>query len=206
MHINIISITHSYTEPDEVETVKKTKCIFEGKIYKKGESMHPDGTCIDCICDEKLKTQDLDLTRAQCQRQQCGLGVSGEEHDYLNRGCAPVYDSTKTTCCPIEWRCRKFYTSGCMLFSRWLMEIVRLFVFVFFSFRLRFVDGCAHLHVCVAEDGDVVERSGIPSGSKMACKFGDSILKLLDSVTYDGGDKLNCKCYIPPMVHCLKAE
>lgn len=38
----------------------------------------------------------------------------------------------------------------------------------------------------------------------MKCKFGDKLLNLFDTVTHEGGDNLNCKCYIPPMVHCLK--
>lgn len=102
---------------DEIRKVKKTKCPFEGKIYKKGERIVPDGTCHECICDEKLKSQDLDITTPQCQRKQCGMGASGEEHDNLNRGCVPVYDQTKTLCCPIEWRCRMFHFFFCTFFS-----------------------------------------------------------------------------------------
>lgn len=75
-----------------MDTIKKTKCTFDGIIYKKGQRIQPDGTCFECICDEKLKTQDLDIYSSQCQRKQCGLGVSGAEHDYLDRGCVPVYD------------------------------------------------------------------------------------------------------------------
>lgn len=87
--------------------MKKVKCPFDGKIYNKGEKIRPDGTCFECVCDERLKTQDLDIYTPQCQRKACGIGASGEEHDYLNRGCVPVYDRTSTICCPIEWRCRK---------------------------------------------------------------------------------------------------
>lgn len=93
-------------------TLKKTKCLFEGNIFKKGEKITPDGTCIECICDERLKTQDLDIHTPQCQRKQCAIGVNGQQHDYLNRGCVPVYDKTATICCPIEWRCRKFKHSN----------------------------------------------------------------------------------------------
>lgn len=91
-------------------TLKKTKCVFEGAIYKKGEKITPDGSCFECICDERLKTQDLDTNTPQCQRKQCAIGVSGEQHDFLNRGCVPVYDKTATICCPIEWRCREYLT------------------------------------------------------------------------------------------------
>lgn len=107
-HIYIIKNHFVFADLDELRKIKKTKCLFDGKIYKKGERIVPDGTCHECICDEKLKTQDLDITTPQCQRKQCGIGSSGEEHDLLNRGCVPVYDQTKTSCCPIEWRCRKF--------------------------------------------------------------------------------------------------
>lgn len=97
----------AFPDQEELRINAKTKCTFDGSIYKKGESIYPDGQCLECICDEKLKTQDLDVLTPQCQRKQCGLGVSDEEHDYLNRGCAPIYESTKTACCPIGWRCRK---------------------------------------------------------------------------------------------------
>lgn len=102
-----ITQLNAFPDPDELRIIQKTKCTFDGNIYKKGEIISPDGQCLECICDEKLKSQDLDLLTPQCQRKQCGLGVSGEEHDYLNRGCAPIYESTKTACCPIGWRCRK---------------------------------------------------------------------------------------------------
>ncbi|XP_031620765.1 uncharacterized protein LOC116339188 [Contarinia nasturtii] len=150
------------TDADELATLKKTKCTFEGVVYKKGDKIQPDGTCYECICDERIKSHDLDIYSPQCQRKQCGLGVSGEEHDYLNRGCAPVYDKTATICCPIEWRC--------------------------------------------PTPTDVIKKSGIPLSSdrKMKCQFGEKSLNLLDQVLYEDGDKLNCKCYIPPMVHCLK--
>lgn len=83
--------------------------------------------------------------------------------------------------------------------------------FVFGHFLLLFLYRSLSLFyfrsLCLAEEGDVVERSGIvPGTSKMTCKFGDLTLKLLDTVSYVGGDKLNCKCYIPPMVHCMKSN
>lgn len=58
----------------------------------------------------------------------------------------------------------------------------------------------------IASPTDVVKKSVVPvSGDrKMQCQFGEKTLNLLDHVLYEGGDKLNCKCYIPPMVHCLK--
>lgn len=96
-------------DSQELRKIKRTKCPFDGVIYKKGERITPDGTCYECICDERLKTQDLDIFKPQCQRKLCGLGAGGEEHEYLNLGCVPVYDKTKTTCCPIEWRCRKYH-------------------------------------------------------------------------------------------------
>lgn len=97
-------------DTNELIKRKKVKCSYEGVIYQKGERIRPDGTCIECICDEKLKnTNDLDINTAQCQRKQCAIGTSGEEHDYLNRGCVPVYDKTSTICCPIEWKCRKYF-------------------------------------------------------------------------------------------------
>lgn len=87
---------------------KKVKCAYEAVVYHKGERIQPDGTCFECICDANLKnTNDLDLLKPQCQRKQCAIGVDGEEHDYLNRGCVPVYEHTSTSCCPIDWRCRK---------------------------------------------------------------------------------------------------
>lgn len=51
-----------------------------------------------------------------------------------------------------------------------------------------------------ATPNDVVKKSGVIADSKMRCQFGDLTLGLLDHLTFDGGDKLNCKCYIPPMV------
>lgn len=102
----------------ELLKIKKTRCIFEGNTYKKGEKIIPDGVCHECICDEKLKSQDLDIFTPQCQRKQCGIGISGPQHDYLNRGCVPVYDKTATTCCPIEWRCRKLFCFQCNLDSK----------------------------------------------------------------------------------------
>lgn len=149
------------TDTNTIVKAKKVKCVYDGAIYSKGQRIRPDGRCFECICDEKMKTQDLDLHIPQCQRKLCGIGTSGLEHDYLNRGCVPVYDKTATTCCPIDWRC--------------------------------------------PTSNDVVKKSGIISDSSMKCQFGDFTLGLLDHVLYeDGGDKLNCKCYTPPMVHCLK--
>lgn len=149
------------TDSDALIKRKKVKCSFEGVIYQRGERIRPDGTCFECICDESLKnTNDLDIFKPQCQRKQCAIGVSGEEHDYLNRGCVPVYHKTSTICCPDEWRC--------------------------------------------PTPTDVIKPSGLKTDSKMKCYFGDSALNLLDQVTYENGDNLNCKCYIPPMVHCLK--
>lgn len=80
----------------DLDAFKKNKCVFEGNVYKIGEKITPEGTCVECICDEHLKTQDLDIYTPQCQRKQCSIGVSGEQHDYLNRGCVPVYDRTAT--------------------------------------------------------------------------------------------------------------
>lgn len=53
---------------------------------------------------------------------------------------------------------------------------------------------------------DVIKKNEIPvpSDKKMKCKFGEKTLDLLDHVMYEDGDNLNCKCWIPPMVHCLK--
>lgn len=110
------------------------------------------------------------------------MGVNGEEHDYLNRGCVPVYDKTATTCCPIEWRCREY----------------------------QFNDNCIsdpiinYLILLPATPGDVVKKADVLVPADFNCSFGDFTLNLLDQVTYEGGDELNCKCYIPPMVHCLK--
>lgn len=92
----------------EIALHNKTKCIFDGEIYVRGGRIRPDGTCYECYCDEHLKIHEIDVTLSQCQRKQCGIGINGEEHDYLNRGCVPVYDKTATTCCPIDWRCREY--------------------------------------------------------------------------------------------------
>lgn len=56
----------------------------------------------------------------------------------------------------------------------------------------------------IAEPNDVIKKIGIPSAEKMKCKFGEKTLNSLDQVLYEDDDKLNCKCYISPMVHCLK--
>lgn len=56
----------------------------------------------------------------------------------------------------------------------------------------------------LASENDVIVKGNVPAGAGMQCTFGDSTLRLLDHVMYEGGDNLNCKCYIPPMVHCLK--
>lgn len=50
------------------------------------------------------------------------MGISGEEHDYLNQGCVPVYEQTKTSCCPSEWRCRKYYFHKCKHLVRYAEE------------------------------------------------------------------------------------
>lgn len=94
-------------DSEQIEKIKKTKCKYDGVLYKKGDKIKPDGTCYECICDENFDSSSLDIFSPLCQRRACGFGISGEDHTYLNSGCVPVYDQTKTQCCPREWRCRK---------------------------------------------------------------------------------------------------
>lgn len=115
----------------------------------------------------------------------CGIGTNGPEHDYLNRGCVPVYDKTATTCCPIEWRCRKYIMNMCILKPTITTLKSNVFPLKYFS---------------IATSNDVVKKSGVIANSNMKCQFGDFTLGLLDHVLYEGGDNLNCKCYTPPMV------
>lgn len=83
-------------------TAETTKCEWKGSTYLEGEKFYPDEEpCKTCICKKGF---DGTLNGPWCKQATCGIEL--HYTNYLARGCAPVF--YKSTCCPIEWRCREY--------------------------------------------------------------------------------------------------
>lgn len=70
--------------------------------YKKGEMMYLDD-CYQCICAEGFDNTTL-VGNKDCKRIDCSLEI--HYADKIKHGCVPIYYE-KSTCCPIDWRCRE---------------------------------------------------------------------------------------------------
>lgn len=89
----------------EEEKIKKlSKCYLGGTEYLEGASMYPEGTCMKCECNEHFKNDTI-IGNPNCEEINCGTSLR-----YLSQfrsGCIPTYFKD-ASCCPYQWRCRKF--------------------------------------------------------------------------------------------------
>lgn len=85
---------------DKIEQL--SKCYFEGKMYREGETMYPaEKTCYKCFCQQGFDNGTI-VGNPHCQEINCGIELRSVER--LANGCIPVYFGNHR-CCPIEWRC-----------------------------------------------------------------------------------------------------
>lgn len=103
---------------DPAEKEKLTKCYVRGEEYYEGQLFTPNlapvfsKSCYRCICDANYNNDTLPASNANCRKLQCGIELTNI--DQIRKGCVPVYasltlyDAEPTTCCPIEYMCRKF--------------------------------------------------------------------------------------------------
>lgn len=88
------------------EKTKAAKCYFEGKSYIVGERMYPeDRACYKCMCTADFDNSTID-GNPNCQQINCGFDLHYGEK--LRSRCAPIYYGNNK-CCPIGWRCRKYW-------------------------------------------------------------------------------------------------
>ncbi|XP_060523294.1 uncharacterized protein LOC132700156 isoform X2 [Cylas formicarius] len=82
-----------------------TTCVYEGRLYKEGESFLPRGTCWRCVCQAGFRGK---LEKPFCRRRTCNVQIKSQ--DKLQERCAPVYYKSKyrnddPLCCPATWIC-----------------------------------------------------------------------------------------------------
>lgn len=78
------------------------QCEFEGKTYRVGEKMYPEGgSCHNCLCTENFNNLTAVEQNPDCRKINCGIGL---KLNSIRKGCIPVYYNTPT-CCPIEYKC-----------------------------------------------------------------------------------------------------
>lgn len=89
---------HSIIE-DEVN--KLATCEFEGRTYREGQRMFPDGdTCWKCFCTKDFENKSFELNK-DCIKNDCNIEL--DEMTSVRKGCIPMYH--KDICCPYDWRC-----------------------------------------------------------------------------------------------------
>ena len=87
-------------------------CRYKERQYKRGQQIYPDeDSCMICLCSEEWDDNNP-LGSGACQKYSCEFEL---DKDYLS-GCLPIYH--ESTCCPIEYKCRKFLcpNQGCTSF------------------------------------------------------------------------------------------
>lgn len=92
--------------PDRGKIGEMHKCEFEGKTYKKGERIYPNGEpCYECLCTEHFNATSKMSENPNCMPIDCGFEL--RHLSQLRDGCIPIYFKNDL-CCPIEFKCRKF--------------------------------------------------------------------------------------------------
>lgn len=76
--------------------------------------MYPEGeSCHNCLCTENFNNLTAVEQNSDCRKINCGIGL---KINSIKSGCVPVYYNSPT-CCPIEYKCRKFASFFILLHS-----------------------------------------------------------------------------------------
>lgn len=89
-------------------------CEVGGKSYRIGEQIYPDDSCYKCFCAENFNNNISIAENPNCVKIDCGIELN---IDRIKEGCVPIYFKTPT-CCPIEYKCRKFFLNFLYLFYK----------------------------------------------------------------------------------------
>lgn len=89
---------------DDEKIRSLSTCEVDGRTYRLGERIYPDGACYECLCVAGYNNATSHADNPQCSKVDCGIEL---EMTNLRDGCVPIYYKTPN-CCPIEYKCRKF--------------------------------------------------------------------------------------------------
>ncbi|KAK5644252.1 hypothetical protein RI129_008097 [Pyrocoelia pectoralis] len=72
-------------------------CSVDGKTYMKGQRFFPNGTILECICDENFNGK---YDEPYCRKIDCGIKLKYIKE--IEDRCAPFYDRNEEKC-PSSW-------------------------------------------------------------------------------------------------------
>lgn len=105
-----IDVSHT----DENEIAMLPTCYYDDKVYHLGEKFEPIAhPCYECMCTETFDNATAIGDNANCAKLDCGIEV--REMKNIRNGCVPVYYG-RESCCPIEYRCRKWIVFLLLIF------------------------------------------------------------------------------------------
>lgn len=105
---------HIFFATDKAKISDLGKCEVEGKSYRIGEQIYPEGElCYKCHCAENFNNKTSFAENPNCVKIDCGIELRLLD---IKAGCVPVYYK-KPTCCPIEYKCRKLVESFLSVFK-----------------------------------------------------------------------------------------
>lgn len=108
---------------DEAEVKSLHTCWYEGKDFHGGNLIYPPGSpCYKCLCDEKFDNSTAIPENKNCKPVDCGIEVHAMNN--IQQGCVPVYFNDNY-CCPVEFRCRKYFARSC---QRLVFELTNFFL------------------------------------------------------------------------------
>lgn len=103
---------------DEAKIRSLNTCVVDGRTYHIGERIYPDNSCYECLCANGYNNATSPAENPNCSKVNCGIELKMNK---LREGCVPVYYKTPI-CCPIEYKCRKFYLS-----KVWFFDLINSF-------------------------------------------------------------------------------
>lgn len=174
---------------DKIEELTRTRCYLENKEYVKGQKMFSDQIgCYACICDEHFDNTTI-INSPNCQKVKCNIEIYYA--DRLMAGCIPIYYGKKYgkfNCCPIDWRCRKYFILD--LVNLQLIHICPVFIFP------------ADPKDEIIPVETAIQQNTVDD-TQMTCKFGSLVLRVGEKIKTEKFC-VECGCSKPPMMHCVQ--
>ena len=146
--------------------------------------------CYACICNENFDKTTI-INSPNCQKVKCNIEIYYA--DRLMAGCIPIYYGKKYgkfNCCPIDWRCRKYFRESFLNVGN-QNSLCSLLLF------------SADPKDELIPDDAAVQQQNTVDDSQMTCKFGALTLKVGQKIKSEKFC-VECGCSKPPMMHCVQ--